>query len=178
MLTYLDMLYEGKISFLDIPEDVRKQESFIARIERYNSIKKHTTKISLIGRRGYDVIHNDFFVEKYVSTGKPKIERYDSFADFYEKVDGDIYTASCYYQYVFSDEIVDKYNLDLQKITDDGVTKKRWKKDSRRLRKKDRARIRKKYDVSDGTFRIEIKDEAPHTFQDILSEKFDFFFDF
>lgn len=178
MFTYLDMLYEGKVSFLEIPEDVRKQESFIARIERYNSIKKHTTKISLIGRRGYDVIHNDFFVEKYVSTGGPKIEHLDSFSDYFEKVAGDIYTASCYYQYVFSDEIVDKYNLELQRITDDGVTKKRWEKDSRRLRKEDRARIRKKYVVSDGTFKIEIKDEDSHTFRAVLYEEFEFFFDF
>ena len=178
MFTYLDMLYEGKISFLDIPEDVRKQESFIGRIERYNSIKKHTTKISLLGRRGYDVIHNSFFVEKYVSTGMPNIERLDSFADFYEIVDGDIYTASCYYQYAFSDEIVAKYNLDQKRITDDGVTKKRWKKDSRKLRKEDRARISKKYEFSDDTFIVEINGEDPHTFHDILFEKFDFFFDF
>ena len=83
--------------------------------ERKNGIREYINK-------GFDIINNRFFVKESVIqdekclTTKKNITFFDSFNEFYEYVDGEIYDNACYYQYNFSSEIVSKYKIDLKKI--------------------------------------------------------------
>ena len=71
-----------------------------------------------LGKRGYDVIRNQFFVEQTIkiktygkTTPKKSTVRFDTFEDYYDYLNGEIYKSSCYYQYVFSPEVIEKYNI-------------------------------------------------------------------
>lgn len=85
------------------------------RQERKNGIRE-------VVNEGFDIINNRFFVkesvikdEKYLTT-KTTTAFFDNFDEFYKYLDGKIYDNSCYYQYEFSPEIIDKYKIDIKKI--------------------------------------------------------------
>lgn len=70
--------------------------------------------------RGFDVLTQRFFVEeqiikdeRYLKTHKITFE---SFADYYKFLEGDIYENACYYQYPFSDEFVKNVNINISKL--------------------------------------------------------------
>lgn len=70
--------------------------------------------------RGFDVLTQKFFVEeqiikdeRYLKTHKITFE---SFADYYKFLEGDIYENACYYQYLFSDEFVKNVNINISKL--------------------------------------------------------------
>lgn len=64
--------------------------------------------------RGYDVIHNDFFVyESVIDDGIENKEKYrfKDFSEYFKYLKGDIYNNSIYYQMDCS-----KYDIDIQKV--------------------------------------------------------------
>ena len=77
---------------------------------------------------GYDAITLRFYVYEYLKSIKYKMfhrseiienRHYISFSEFgdlYDYVDGDIYTSSFFGQYVFSEEEIERYHIDLDKI--------------------------------------------------------------
>ena len=89
-------------------------------------IEKHKVERDRISNlRGYDVINNEFFVEESIATEKQgrsyiydetKIT-FSTFNEYYDFLDGDIYENSCYYQFVFTDDLVNTYKIDLEKLS-------------------------------------------------------------
>ena len=115
---YIKELKDKKITdFYGIPMEFRNDMK-IVKTERKLGIRKSD-------KRGYDVIHGDFFVDEIVMTKdnyeNRLVERYinstfEDFKSYYEFLEGDIYDNACYYQYNFSDEIISKYNLIRDKL--------------------------------------------------------------
>ena len=77
------------------------------------------------GNRGYDVIRNRFFVVQTIQLRNYReeiIDRiediyFDTFEEYYAYTNGDVYNQACYYQYAFSKETIEKYDIDLTKIS-------------------------------------------------------------
>ena len=77
---------------------------------------------------GYDALRLFFYVKFTIE--KPKNKKsifpgddlqnlditFDNFDDYYDFLDGCIYDNACYFGFVFNDELVSKYNIDLSKI--------------------------------------------------------------
>ena len=81
-----------EIRITDVPEDVRYHRE-IVRAERNLQLPKE-------GNRGYDVIHDFFFVEEKLfltdDRSKDNREIFNSFEEYYDYLDGDIYERACY----------------------------------------------------------------------------------
>lgn len=113
---YLRQLKTNKIGYFDVPEEYRLHPDMV-KGERKLRIRRSD-------KRGYDVIRNSFFVEEivydkdsYVETRERRINnRFSDFASYYGFLDGDIYENACYYQYSFSNEEIDTYEIDMGKI--------------------------------------------------------------
>lgn len=113
---YARRLKKKQIGFFDVPKEYRLH-SIIVKEERKLGLRKSS-------KRGYDIIHNIFFVEEIVSSKNclDEVEErcisnhFSDFASYYEFLDGDIYRNACYYHYYFSQEEINTYNIDLSKI--------------------------------------------------------------
>lgn len=114
--SFIKQLKNKEKYFFDIPEEYRLHPAIVI-AERKLGIREST-------KRGYDIIKNSFFVEELVlnKAWNDEIEEKNIityFADFfayYEFLQGDIYENACYYKYVFSQDIINKYSIDISKI--------------------------------------------------------------
>lgn len=82
-----------EINCFDIPEEYRN-EKIIIDVERKLGIRK-------LGRRGYDVIKNVFFVEEeFINNNhtKKQITYFDKFESYSVFVEDKIYDNACYYE--------------------------------------------------------------------------------
>ena len=86
-------LKKYKITIRDIPDEIKDDWDLIVAERRMG--------LRTIGRRGYDVIDDSFFVEEKIdgSFWKAPIKRFDNFTDYFNYVEGNIYENACYYQY-------------------------------------------------------------------------------
>lgn len=87
----------------DIPEEYREDKEIID-AERHAGIRK-------IGQRGFDVINQVFFVNEDVLCYNDRLKHeylrdnvrlFETFEDYYDYLNGDIYENACYYQYDFA----------------------------------------------------------------------------
>gem|GEM_PF-6415720 len=111
----IQQLKKDEIDYFDVPEEYRSH-SAIVKTERELGIRQPD-------KRGFDVIHNTFFVEEIISTKNilnktvEHINNYFSdFISYYDFLSGDIYENACYFQYNFSQTEIESYDLDLNKI--------------------------------------------------------------
>lgn len=89
-------LKSHEMSIRDVPEEVRYDKN-IVEAERKFGLRQELN-------RGYDVIHNFFFVEEKILcknligelTGRDNRLTFDTFEEYYEYLDGDIYERACY----------------------------------------------------------------------------------
>lgn len=88
-------------------------------------IKNHSIPLRVFGYKWYDVLSKKFFAIEYIpvegtrfSIDKEKRE-FDSFRDFFNYVQGDVYLNACFYGYDFSDEEINEFSIDLQSINFD-----------------------------------------------------------
>ncbi len=113
---YIKQLKSKLIYFFDIPEELRNHPLIVS-AEREYGIRKSVKK-------GYDVIHNYFFIEELVQCKnwldevieKELITTFEDFNSYYEFLQGDIYENACYYKYNFSQDELSKYAIDLNRI--------------------------------------------------------------
>ncbi len=109
--TIISELRDKKIYPADIPEDFQEDAAILS-VERELGVRTKT-------HCGYDVINNCFFVEENVVTDYSTMESedevitFDDFSDYYDYLEGDIYSNSCYYLCSFSEEDIQKYNLNV-----------------------------------------------------------------
>jgi hypothetical protein len=95
---------------------------------RYSTVKEILTAerdLNLIQHqhRGYDIIRDCFFVEeavhKYFSPNEwtpLRTLRFQTFEEYLEYLKGDIYNDACYTYWHPTDEIIEKYHLDIDKL--------------------------------------------------------------
>lgn len=86
-------LKSSKITCLDVPEEYQNDRNIID-VERKLGIRK-------LGRRGYDIIKNAFFVEEELTGDtrtKKEVTYFDDFESYVAFVDEEIYDQACYYQ--------------------------------------------------------------------------------
>ena len=116
IVKFIKQLKKNKIDYYDIPEKITNNIDFInAAIEN---------GVMHFGRRGYDVINNQFFVETAYtkSDGRPYKEKtyyFKTFEEYYNFVNDDIYDNSCYYQYEFNKKQIKKMRLDIERLSSD-----------------------------------------------------------
>ncbi|MCM1062125.1 MAG: metallophosphoesterase [Eubacterium sp.] len=114
----ISKLQSTEISVKDIPEEV-KNNIDIVRMERKLGVRK-------TDRKGFDIITNCFFVEESLFY-KNKIFDMDSFSnricfetfeEFYNFLEGDIYTNSCYKFYDFgrNQKFIKKNKIDIRQL--------------------------------------------------------------
>lgn len=113
VMILVERLKNKSIGFYAVPEEYR-YNSLIVMAERELGMRKSI-------RKGYDVIHNNFFVDEQVIGSNNCIERelticFNDFSAYYDFLQGDIYENACYYGYRFSQELIDKYSIDLGKL--------------------------------------------------------------
>ena len=95
-------LNNKRITILDIPDKYKKEQDIVT-VERRLGLRT-------VGRRGYDVIKNRFFVEEKIHSDIPDhlfmslgiyddISWFDTFEEYSAYLDGDVYENACYYQY-------------------------------------------------------------------------------
>ena len=110
--SYIRLLKRGDIERDDLPRYVRQNEEFKA-AERKAKLRK-------TDKRGFDIIRNAFFVSELLKDDDDYWDSdtiyFNSFDEYYNFLNGKIYTNSCYYQCYFDDETIKKYNLDLSKL--------------------------------------------------------------
>lgn len=91
-------------------------------------IQKHNLNIKVFEKKWFDILSNKFYVVEYKpwedsEFGVQKIDlSFDCFDEFFCYVNGDIYENTCLYGYVFNDEIIKKYSIDIKKINFDSFT--------------------------------------------------------
>lgn len=99
-------LKSGELEVRNVPEEFAL-DSNVIEAERKLGLRKS-------GYRGFDVITQTFFVEeewfhKDLSgnlVSRLHVMTFDSFAEYYEFLDGDIYQDACYYQYAFEENFL------------------------------------------------------------------------
>lgn len=109
-------LKSGKLEVKNVPEEFAL-DSNVVKAERKFGLRKS-------GHRGFDVIKQTFFVEEdwfYKGFSGNLVSElhkttFDSFKEYYEFLDGDIYEDACYYQYVFEDEFSKTLNIDINRL--------------------------------------------------------------
>lgn len=115
--TYINRLKKNKInSYSEIPDEYHNEKDII-NITRKLGLRKIT-------KCGYDVITKNFFVEESIIItnyrndliDKKIINIFTDFQTFFNFLEGDIYENACYYQYNFTTEIINKFQLDTNKI--------------------------------------------------------------
>lgn len=114
---YVQKIKAKKIYHNELPEEIRDEIVIIC--------AEVAAKMRRFEHRGYDVIRNRFFIHQTVKVKNYRDEIderddnkiFDTFDEYYEYLNGDIYDSACYYQYVFSKEMISKYSIDLSKIS-------------------------------------------------------------
>ena len=89
----INQLKSSKENRFDAPKEYQNDRNVIG-VERNLGMRK-------LGRRGYDIIRNTFFVEEELTNDghtKKEITYFDDFESYSAFVDGAIYDNACYYQ--------------------------------------------------------------------------------
>ena len=107
-------LKAGELKIRDVPSEFELNMD-VVRTERELGLRKSC-------RRGFDVTSQKFFVEELwyydLEDESPDTckQLFDSFKEYYEFLDGDVYSEACYYQYDFEDEFLRGLELDINKL--------------------------------------------------------------
>lgn len=110
-------LKSGELEVRNVPKGFAL-DSNVVKAERKLGLRKS-------GYRGFDVIAQTFFVEEdwfHTDSSGDLVSilhkiTFDSFEEYYEFLDGDIYENACYYQYAFEDEFSKNLYLDIDRLT-------------------------------------------------------------
>lgn len=82
--------------------------------------------LRVICQRGFDVIRQEFFVEEEIVYKCLSLENkseiikttFNSFEEYYNYLEGNIYENACYFQYKFQDNLVKSLKLDVNKLSE------------------------------------------------------------
>lgn len=88
-------------------------------------LRDNNLNIKVLGLKWYDILSNKFCADEYSLEGAKffdnlkQTKSFDSFEDFYDYVEGDIYNYSCFFGYVFSETEIKKYNIRIKDLNFD-----------------------------------------------------------
>ena len=88
-------------------------------------IRDNDLNIKPFGQRWYDILSDKFCVDEYSLeeadsfSDLRQIKTFDTFEDFYDYIEGDLYSFSCYFGYNFTDEQKKKYGINIKNINFD-----------------------------------------------------------
>ena len=88
-----------KCGFVDL-DDFQKEQVLLF-------IKTNSIDCKVFGIKGFDVLKQVFFTEEYRPSEKSykcEIVEFSSFKEYYDYLNGDIYSNACYFSYSFSKE--------------------------------------------------------------------------
>ena len=92
-------------------------------IEVIDYIRQHNINIRIFKQKWYDILTRKFYaVELKLSEDWGIYEEkseFETFAELYEYVHGDIYEHSCFFGYSFSKSEIEKYGVDIKKLNFD-----------------------------------------------------------
>lgn len=115
--TCIQKLQKNKIKgYNEIPEEYYRNQEII-NLARDLGLRK-------LAKRGYDILSKSFFVEEIITEISEENERYDiknvswfdDFQSYFNFLQGDIYNNACYFQYNFSSEMIQKFQIDKRKL--------------------------------------------------------------
>ena len=107
-------LKSKKINYYDIPSELENDNEIIE--------AQRASGMRVYSNRGYDIISNNFFIEEDIidfvdnSILETVTTNFETFDEYYNYLQGDIYEKSCYYQYNFTSNQIKKYKLDTNKL--------------------------------------------------------------
>ena len=107
-------LKNKNINYSNIPSELENDNEIIE-AERVSGMR-------MCSNRGYDIISNNFFIEEDIidfvdnSIQKTVTTNFETFDEYYNYLQGDIYEKSCYYQYNFTSTQIKKYKLNTNKL--------------------------------------------------------------
>lgn len=110
-------LQKNEISaFYEIPSEYRDQQEII-NAARALGLRK-------LVRCGFDVITSSFFVEEIVTDTdwlrkpieKKLVSTFGEFQSYFDFLQGDIYDNACYYRYIFTEDIINRFQLDVDRL--------------------------------------------------------------
>lgn len=109
-------LKKKEIRVFDVPEEYKNNIQLVA-FERKSGLRK-------IGKRGFDIISNSFFVEEELIHTEMNGEEqkrstflsFDSFDSYFDFLDGDIYDNACYTFCPLFDNAMISQRIDLKKL--------------------------------------------------------------
>lgn len=98
---------------------------FVDQKEILDLIEKRSPGTKGFGKRGFDILRSQFFVNEVelnpssILGVSEKRHFFDTFADYYDAVHGDVYSWACYFGYSFSKQELKEYRLDLGSLNFD-----------------------------------------------------------
>ena len=100
-------LKNRELEVREIPDELALNKT-VLKVERQLGLRK-------VCQRGFDVIKQKFFVQEFIEQyyNPEIISMFETFEEYYDFLDGNIYENACYYQYDFNDEFLKSLNLDL-----------------------------------------------------------------
>ena len=112
----IKQLKSGKINIDDVPKEFALDVD-ILKVEREMGIRRSC-------QRGFDVIRQEYFVEEEIIRknllGEEEITTekitFGSFKEYYDFLNGDIYTNSCYYQCDFEDISLNEVDININEL--------------------------------------------------------------
>lgn len=103
------------VDYFEVPEEYRNNIE-IVKIERKMMVRVVTAK-------GYDVIRKNFFIDELVNKKRddyedmvPITSNFETFEEYYDFVEGEIYKNACYYGYVFPDSLIKYFKIDISRL--------------------------------------------------------------
>lgn len=106
-----------ELTFFELPYEVK--------IKVLKKIKKNKVDIKAFGKKWFNCLLKKFFAIEYLldknnqANYVEKVDEFESFDDYFKYLDGDIYDNACYYGYIFSEDEINKYRLNIERMNFD-----------------------------------------------------------
>ena len=113
----IEKITKKEMTFTELPDSQK--------VKVLKEIKKSKRNVKFFGEKWYDCLSKKFFASEYMlnendQNGYEKeVKEFESFASYFEYLDGDIYENACYYGYMFSEDEINKYKLNIDKMNFD-----------------------------------------------------------
>ena len=117
--TIVQRTVKRDVSFLELDSSEKR--------EVLDYIKSNNLDFKTFGYKWYDILTRNFFAVEYLPKefspfGVDKITReFDSFTDFFSYVQGDIYQNSCFYGYNFTQDEINKFQINYKELNFDSL---------------------------------------------------------
>ena len=133
MATKKGVLKPSKITLPEVVKRALKRNANFFELDRFdqskvfNYVVENHLDLRMFESKWYDILSNKFYALEYVASPDSYIgfekekKEFDSFKDFFQYIQGDIYDRCCFYGYEFSKEEIAEFSIDLCQINFDSL---------------------------------------------------------